>query len=291
MHNRVAIISDVHLGAISDAHERAFDRFLEAAGGLGDELLIVGDLFDFWFEYRHVVLRGHLGTLARLRRLHEGGMRIRFVGGNHDAWAGEFLRDEVGVEILDAPLVLDLGGRRCRVAHGDAAGGGDWGYRALRRVIRSRLGKAAFRSIHPDLGVPLARLASSTESRGRGPDPAIESPRADRLVAHAGELLDADPALDVVLFGHTHRPELREVRPGRWYLNPGDWVHHRSFAVIGPREIRLETWPLSDGRAPGSASLGIDRGGDDLADGSPEKTGGELSEPGGIVGGEVGPPR
>jgi len=248
---RTVVVSDIHLGAIPAAAERAFVGFLERVPELGDDLLINGDLFDFWFEYREVVPRGHFATLTALRALVDHGVAIRFLGGNHDAWGGSFLADEVGLDLVEGPAVLDVGGRRAYVAHGDGLGGGDWGYRLLKRASRSRVGRALFRAVHPDLGVPVARRASATgDKRAAGPGP--ETSRADRLAEHARRLLENREDLDLVIFGHTHRPELEEVGPGRFYLNAGDWIHHRSHAVVSPREIRLERE-----EAPG----GADRGG------------------------------
>ena len=242
------VVSDIHLGAIPAAGERAFRAFLERVPDLGRGLLINGDLFDFWFEYRQVVPRGHFGVLAALRGLVERGVAVRFVGGNHDAWGGSFLADEVGLELVEGPALLEVGGRRAYVAHGDGLGGGDWGYRLLKRASRSRPGRALFRALHPDLGVPVARRASATEEkRAAGPGP--EGLRADRLAAHAHGLLESRPDLDLVIFGHTHRPELDEVRPGRFYLNAGDWIHHRSYAVVSEVEIRLERW-VPEGGGP-----------------------------------------
>ncbi len=239
VNSRTVVVSDIHLGAIPPAGERAFLAFLEGVPDLGDELLINGDLFDFWFEYREVVPRGHFAVLAALRGLVEGGLPVRFLGGNHDAWGGGFLEREVGIRLVEGPAVLDVGGRRAYVAHGDGLGVGDWGYRALKRASRSRLGRALFGAIHPDLGVPAARRASATEIRRVG-GPGPEVARADRLASHARELLASREDIDLVIFGHTHRPQLEEVRPGRYYLNAGDWIHHRSYAVVSPGNIRLE---------------------------------------------------
>lgn len=238
MKPRTVVISDIHLGAISAENERAFIAFLRAVGGLGDDLLINGDLFDFWFEYAHVVPRGHFEALAALRSVVTGGMPVRFLGGNHDGWAGSFFEEEIGLEIVDGPAVLTVGGRAAYVAHGDGIGGGDWGYRLLKWASRSRPGRLAFRAVHPDLGIPVARRASSTEKKAAA-DPAYESPRAPRLAAHAASLLRARSDIDLVVFGHTHLPRLDEVEPGRFYLNPGDWIHNCTYAVVSPDEIRL----------------------------------------------------
>lgn len=235
------VVSDAHLGAVPEENERAFHTFLESVPDLADDLLINGDLFDFWFEYRSAVLREHFPTLRRLADLSDAGVRMRLVGGNHDAWGGSFLRDELGIELLEGPLRLDLRGRRTFLAHGDGLAGGDWGYRALKRIVRGRAARTAFRLLHPDLSRPLVRRFSGTPER-HGAGPGGEGGRADRLARYASSLLLENPELELVIFGHAHRPELREVSPGRFYLNPGDWIHHRSYAVIGRHTLELRTW-------------------------------------------------
>ncbi|MFV1986052.1 MAG: UDP-2,3-diacylglucosamine diphosphatase [Gemmatimonadota bacterium] len=238
MSQRTVVISDVHLGAIPAAGEASFLSFLRRVDRLADDLLINGDLFDFWYEYDQVVPRGHFAILSAIHELVRGGMPVRFLGGNHDGWARTFLSDEVGMEIVEGPVVLTVGGRSAYVAHGDGLGGGDWGYRALKWASHSWPGRRAFRMIHPGLGIPLARRASRTETRGSG-NPEHVSPRAARLEGLARDILAERHDIDLVIFGHTHRPQLEEIRPGRFYLNAGDWIHHASYAVVTPEGIEL----------------------------------------------------
>lgn len=238
MTQRTVVVSDIHLGAIRPANEAAFLRFLERVPDLGDELLINGDLFDFWYEYGEVVPRGHFRVLSALHQLIRAGIPIRYLGGNHDAWAGSFLSDEVGIDIVDGPAILEVGGRRAYVAHGDGLGGGDWGYRFLKWSSRSRAGRFAFRLLHPGLGIPLARLASSTEGKAARGESHVSS-RAPRLEDFAHDLLAAREDLDLVIFGHVHQPVLEEVRPGRFYLNAGDWIDSCTYALVSSDAVAL----------------------------------------------------
>jgi UDP-2,3-diacylglucosamine hydrolase len=236
------IVSDAHLGAAPQASERAFREFLVFAGGRTRDLLINGDLFDFWFEYDTVILRRHFSTLRILADLVDAGVRVRLVGGNHDFWGGTFLSQDIGIEVLDGPVRTEVGGRQAYIAHGDGLGGGDLGYRALRTVIRSRPARVAYRLIHPDWSDWLVRLASRTESsQGReGDEKSLD--RASKLTAHAEQLLAASPEIQLVVFGHCHIPELREVSPGRHYLNTGDWIHHCTWAEVNGEGVRLNRW-------------------------------------------------
>jgi UDP-2,3-diacylglucosamine hydrolase len=236
------VVSDAHLGAAPRPNEEAFLEFLAGVPERGRDLLINGDLFDFWFEYRSVILSHHFQVLRVLAELADAGVRMRMVGGNHDSWGGRFLRDEIGIEPLDGPLTTEVGGRRAFVAHGDGLGGGDWGYRALKKLIRSRPARFAFREVHPDWSARLIRGVSRTESRhGRAADRSSIA-RAEHLSRLADELLAGDPELDLVIFGHSHTPELREVAPGRHYLNAGDWVHHRTWAEVTREDVKLMRW-------------------------------------------------
>ncbi|MFQ5888856.1 MAG: UDP-2,3-diacylglucosamine diphosphatase [Gemmatimonadota bacterium] len=235
------VTSDAHLGEVSAENEAAFHAFLRHAAGAAGELLINGDLFDFWFEYRSVVLRRHFMTLRLLADLVDAGVRVRLVGGNHDAWGGPFLTEEIGMELIQGPVVTSVGGRLAYLAHGDGLAEGDWGYRGLKRVIRSRGARKLFRLVHPDLATRLVRRVSRTQER-RADGPRDDLRRAELLSSHAEAILEERPELELVIFGHAHRPELREIAPGRHYLNPGDWIHHCSYAVVSPERIELKRW-------------------------------------------------
>lgn len=238
MSERALVISDAHLGAAPERARRRLMTFLERVPGSADELVIDGDLFDFWFEWTSTVPSRHFDVLRSLARIVEAGVGVRLVAGNHDAWGGAFLRREVGLELVDGPVVTRVGGRRTYLAHGDGLATGDLGYRALKAVIRSRAAEGLFRLVHPDLAHALVRRISGTADGGS--HGARE--RADVLSEHADRVLAADPTLDLVVFGHTHRPELREVEPDRHYLNTGDWIEHFTYGVVTPETVSLERW-------------------------------------------------
>jgi len=229
----VYVVSDIHLGAVPARTERAFRCFLDRVAEDASFLLINGDLFDFWFEYRHVILAEHYRVLAKLKDVVEAGVRVAFVGGNHDAWAGPFLRDEVGIALHEGPLEMTLGGRRTLVAHGDGVGRGDLKYRALKRMIRNPLTVGAFRTLHPDLGRRIALLASSTEHKADTGDAAARG-RAAFIQAWALERMREDPGIQLVLTGHAHLASMLEVEPGRFYVNSGDWLTTYDYVVLPP---------------------------------------------------------
>lgn len=234
------IVSDIHLGAAPPENETAFHEFLRTEGAATEDLVINGDLFDFWFEYRTVILRRYFDTLRILADLVDGGTRIRLVGGNHDSWGGSFLRDTIGIELLEGPVVTTIGGRRTYLAHGDGLGAGDLGYRALRKILRSGLASAAFRRLHPDRSARLVSLVSRTEARHGAESEG--SRRAAHLARYATDVLEANPDVALVAFGHCHVPRLDEIAPGRHYLNTGDWTHHCSWAAVTGDGVELHFW-------------------------------------------------
>jgi UDP-2,3-diacylglucosamine hydrolase len=246
----VFITGDVHLGAVPTETEVAFLSWLEHCGSQASRVVINGDLFDFWFEYGSVIPRGYTRILGALCALVDAGKPVLLVGGNHDWWGGSYLRDEIGVEFHQHPVVVDLNGRSTLLAHGDGLGRGDLGYRLLRSFLRSGPTRFAFRWLHPDLGARIARNVSKTRERPNRSQRGEDS-RSRVLEAWASERLRASPELELVVLGHTHAPQLTEVEPGRYYLNAGDWVEHRSYATLvtgeppslleWPREARLRS--------------------------------------------------
>jgi len=238
----VYVASDAHLGAAPPDLEAAFLRWLEFAAERAGLLLINGDLFDFWFEWGTVIPRGHTRVLGILASIVDAGVPVHLVGGNHDWWGGDYLTNEIGVTFHTGPVRLDLAGKKALVAHGDGLGGGDLGYRILKRVLRSRWSRAGFRWIHPDFGTAIARAVSRTETAKSGPVDAHRR-RSESLEKWARDRLVEDPTLEVVLLGHTHIPRRVEIAPGRFYLNSGDWIRSGTYVVLEEGlPPTLESW-------------------------------------------------
>jgi UDP-2,3-diacylglucosamine hydrolase len=238
----VYIASDLHLGSAPEGTEAAFLSWLEHCASNASQVIINGDLFDFWFEYRSVIPRGHTRVLGALAALVDAGIPVLYLGGNHDWWGGSYLREEIGVDFRQDPIRVDLQGKRTLLAHGDGVGGGDLGYRMLKLVLRGRLTRLAFRWLHPDLGAWVARRVSKTDSR-TGEPLEKQLARSRFLEEWAVARLEADPELHLVSLGHTHVPLLREVDPGRHYVNSGDWLVNRSYVVLERKDPpRLFQW-------------------------------------------------
>jgi UDP-2,3-diacylglucosamine hydrolase len=227
----VLVASDAHLGAAPPEQERAFLAWLDRAGASASWIVLNGDLFDFWFEYRTGTSRGHEMVLTALRRIVDAGVPVTLVGGNHDWWGGPYLRDEIGVEFLQEPVVRDMGGRLALLAHGDGLGRGDLGYRLLKKVLHGRATRWAFGNLPPAIGDRLAKGVSRT---GHKWDVYAEGHlvRSAALERWAVDALRSREELELVVLGHTHVPLLKKVAPTKWYANTGDWVVHRSYLKL-----------------------------------------------------------
>lgn len=230
------VISDIHLGYASAEVERALLAFLRALPGHAGSLVINGDLFEFWFEWKRVVPRSGVRALAALMDLRDAGLPVTMIAGNHDCWGGDVLR-EAGVDFIEGPWTGTLGGWRARVEHGDGLRTReDRGYRALRRVLRNRLAIRAFRLIHPDWATRLA-MGSSQTSRNYQPR---DAGRGLREVAEA--TLAAERDLDLLIYGHSHVAALERMPGGNVYANAGSWLDAPTFLVVTPERVTLREW-------------------------------------------------
>jgi len=238
---RVIVVADAHLGQVPPVVESAFHSFLKAVPDLGDALLIDGDLFDFWFEYRAVIPRRHFGTVAKLHALRAQGIPITFVGGNHDRWGGDFLVNDLGIAFHGGAAETDVAGRRAFVAHGDGYTEQHWSAQLMHRVTRHPATVRVFRTLHPDLGFWIAhqlskKLADNTR------DKAVLDRAAQAQAQFAHDLLARRSELGLVILAHTHRPALAQLPNGRAYLNPGAFLDGGRYAVVTRDSIELKAF-------------------------------------------------
>lgn len=245
------VISDLHLGFASPSVERDLLRFLRQLQGRAGSLVVNGDLFEFWFEWRTVIPRKSFRVLSALTELHESGTYILMIAGNHDCWGGSVLRDDVGVDYHVGAWEGSLAGWRCRIEHGDGLRPReDRRYRALRSVLRHPLAIAAFRWIHPDLGTALA-TRSSHASRSYG---ARDQGRG--LARIATQTLTSRSDLELLIYGHSHVAALTRVDGGSVYANAGSWLDDPTFLRLSSDRIELRRW---DGSPEGLYLDALDR--------------------------------
>jgi UDP-2,3-diacylglucosamine hydrolase len=239
------VFSDAHLGVGSpwDGGERALLAFLRAI--TSGSLVINGDLFDFWFEWRTVIPRSSFRVLAALADLRDRGTRVLWIAGNHDCWGGDILRDDVGVDYHVGPWEGTLGGWRARIEHGDGLRDReDRRYRALRRIIRNPAAVRAYRLLPADLATWLATRSSHASRTYSGRDGGAG------LRAVAERTLAADPRLELLIFAHSHVPAIERMKGGGVYANAGAWISGPkepgpTYLMVTPEEISLNAWIAS----------------------------------------------
>ena len=236
------MVGDAHLGSADLRDEEAFHEFLEAVPSLASRMIVMGDLFDFWFEYQAVIPRRPFKTLVKLAVLVEQGIAIEVFGGNHDRWGGTFWSDDLGIPFHRDGTGMMVAGRQAWAHHGDGLAEAKLGGRLIHRITRSRLTIGGFAKLHPDLGFKLAdRLSGGLAEANKSPESMDAAAAAQERYARA--LLHERPEVRLVLLAHTHRQRLIEVEPGRFYLNAGQWMVDRHYAVVGPDKIWALTWP------------------------------------------------
>ncbi len=231
------VMSDAHLGFAPASVERAVLGFLRHVSDVAGSVVINGDLFEFWFEWKSVIPRRGFRVLAALADLTDRGTPVLMLAGNHDCWGGDVLRRDAGVDYRLGPWLGDLAGWHARIEHGDGLRPReDRRYRMIRHVLRNRMAIRAFRWLHPDMATPLA-THSSHASRSYV---ARDGGRGLRQAAERA--VDADPRLELVVYGHSHVPMLARVAGHAVYANPGSWLDAPTFLRITPNRVALRRW-------------------------------------------------
>lgn len=239
-------ISDLHLGAgyMGDRrdHEARVVAFLRSIECDARRLYMLGDVLDYWFEYRDVVPRGFVRFFGQLARLADLGVEIVWMTGNHDIWLFDYLRDEIGIEVIDAPYIeRTIDGRLFFLAHGDRIGPQTAGFRFICSLFRNRLCQRLYAGLHPRLTVPFARSCSrrSRES-SPGATPADEITHADAVISVAADIAAGQPDLDFIVLGH-HHIAVDTVLPGSrtCLIVLGDWISNDTYAVFDGSDMRL----------------------------------------------------
>ena len=247
------VFSDTHLGAAPSEVERQLLGFLRHLPTRAGSLVINGDLFEFWFEWRHVIPRASFRVLAALADLVDAGVPILWIAGNHDCWGGEVLRRDVGVSYHVGPWRGTLAGWATLIEHGDGLREvEDRKYRRLRSVIRHPASIWAFRHLlHPDFG---SRLAAGSSHASRTYQPR-DGGSGLRNVAMSR--LASDPTLEMLIYGHSHVSALERSPTGAVYANAGSWMDKPTFLRIDERQVALMEWT---GSAEGECLHALDRG-------------------------------
>lgn len=248
-------LSDLHLGAAYTdvrSREAAAVAFLRSIEDTAGELYLLGDVLDYWFEYRTVVPRGYVRFFGQLARMADAGTHIVWFTGNHDIWLFDYLRDEIGIEVIDAPregLERRIGNRLFLLSHGDTFGPVPRSYRFLRAMFRNRMCQWLYAGLHPRWTVPLAHAWSSHNriSRGEPSDStAWQHDVRERLIDEGRRMAAERPDIDFIVIGHYHLELDEAVGEHCRLIVLGEWLTTNTYATFDGTELTLRRWGAKD---------------------------------------------
>ena len=243
---KVYFISDSHLGVpdreSSMAREKLFVKWLEEISPDASAIYLLGDIFDFWFEYATVVPKGYVRLFGKLAEVSDRGIPIHYFTGNHDMWAFQYFEKELGMKMHHRPVEHTLSGKRFYIGHGDGLGPGETGYKMLKAFFSCRFCQKMFSWLHPGLGMRLARSWSRrSRAANAKKDEVYLGEDKERLVQYCLEV-SKTRHVDYFVFGHRHLPLHIDIHPGVQYVNTGDWISHFSYAVFDGEELVLRKY-------------------------------------------------
>jgi len=236
----VLFISDLHIGLESPEREilkeNQLINFLQSPCREADKLFILGDLFDYWFEYRRVIQRGFYKTLSALKEIVDAGVEVHYIIGNHDFLHRDFFINEIGVKLYKDPISFNINNKKFFLGHGDDFVKNDLGYKIFKKILRNKFLQWSYSLLHPDFGI---WLASSTSKKSRGYTAEKNYGEEDGLFEAAK--LKIDEGYDYVLFGHTHVKCFENYNKG-YYINLGSWLSEPCFGKFKDDKFEIIDW-------------------------------------------------
>ena len=241
---KIYFASDFHLGVPTHAEslerEKKIISWLDEIKEDAKSLYLLGDIFDFWFEYKAVVPKGFVRLLGKLAELSDNETDIFLIKGNHDLWMHDYLPKEVGIQIIEDKTILSENGKKIFLAHGDGLGPGDFGYKMIKKIFTNKMCQWLFTRLHPNFGLGIAHFWSkrSRIANNKNPEQFLGEEK-EWLVSYCKEKQKENP-VDYYIFGHRHLPLEIEIDTKAKYINLGDWIHHNSYAVFDGENLILE---------------------------------------------------
>lgn len=237
-------VSDLHFGLLDKEYEnireRNFVDFLEYCNGKADKLYILGDLFDYWFEYKRVAQKGYFRTFTALQNLVENNVEVHYFIGNHDFMHGDFFEKEIGAIVHHDAIDLKINNKNFFIGHGDGLVANDLGYNILKKVLRNKILQKLYSFLHPDLGI---WLASSSSKKSRDYTSEKSYGAVDGLLETAKKKID--DGYDFVLFGHTHIQKNEFYKNGQ-YINLGTWLSNPCYAKFENDKLEIFDWKINE---------------------------------------------
>ena len=244
MNKKIYFLSDFHLGApnaqASLIREKKIIKFLDEIKKDAEQIFIVGDLFDFWYEYKKVVPKGYVRILGKLAEITDSGIPIYFFVGNHDMWMKDYFKTELNIPVYFEPHPFTFNNKTFLIGHGDGKGPGDKGYKRMKRVFTNSFSKAIFRWIHPDIGIKLGQYLSVKNKLISGDeDVKFLGEENEWLVLYSKRKLETKH-YNYLVFGHRHLPMKITVGENSEYVNLGDWIGYFTYGVFDGENFEIK---------------------------------------------------
>jgi len=241
--DKIYFASDCHLGVpdyeSSLAREKIFVKWLDSIKSDAKEIYLLGDIFDYWFEYKQVVPKGFVRLLGKLAELSDSGIIIHYFTGNHDMWMFGYFPKELNIQVYRAPVEREINGKKIFIAHGDGLGPADKGYKFIKKVFSNKVCQWLFARLHPNFGIWLAKYFSRKSRIANGSnDEIFLGEEKERLIQYIIEK-EKSSHFDYYIFGHRHLPIDMKIGNAR-YINLGEWVNHFSYAIFEEGNLELK---------------------------------------------------
>ncbi len=243
---KIYFLSDFHLGAPDAAsslvREKKIVAFLDEAKKDAFEIFLLGDMFDFWYEYKKVVPKGYVRILGKLAEIADSGIRLHFFVGNHDMWMKDYFQKELSMQVYHEPKVFVYNNKKFYIGHGDGLGPDDHGYKALKKIFRNPVCQFLFGVLHPSLGISIANYFSrKSRAKTGNSDEHFLGEDKEWLMIYSRELLTKEH-FDYFIFGHRHLPLDIKLNDNSQYINLGDWIRNFTYAVFDGNTLQLKKW-------------------------------------------------
>jgi len=243
---KIYFSSDNHLGAPSHkeslVREKIFIEWLDSIKNDAEIIFLLGDLFDFWFEYKEAVPKGFTRVLGKLAELTDSGIKIYFFVGNHDLWMENYFEEELNIKIFRKPELFIFNSKSFFIGHGDGLGPGDYGYKRMKLILSNTFFIKLFRLIHPDIGIRLGKYLSQKNKLISGTeDLKFKGEDKEWLIQYSIKKLEQEH-IDYFIFGHRHLPLVHQLKTKSKYINLGDWITHYTYGVFDGKTFNLRTY-------------------------------------------------
>lgn len=243
---KIYFLSDFHLGApnykSSLEREKKIVQFLTEIEASASEIFILGDMFDFWYEYKTTVPKGYTRLLGKLAQLTDKGIPIHFFVGNHDMWMNGYFEKELNITVYHQPQEFERLGKKLFIAHGDGLGPKDYGYKFLKKIFRNPIANWLFGFAHPTIGMGIANYFSQKSRQKTGTaDEVFLGEDKEWLILFSKQML-TKKHYDYFVFGHRHYPLKLQLNNNSYYINLGDWITNFTYASFDGENFDLKKW-------------------------------------------------